>query len=219
MNMKAVIFDMDGVIFDSERLVLEGWLELGKKYGIPDIDKVFPKCIGSNAVASKQIFLDYYGEDFPYDTYKQETSADYHAKYDGGRLPMKRGIKELLQFLKENGYHIGLASSTRYEVVRQQLEDAGILPYFETLTCGDMVKKSKPEPDIFLKAAETLGVHPQDCIVIEDSYNGIRAASRACMFPIMVPDMIAPNEEMEQLAKAIFSDLYEVRDFLSKKKE
>lgn len=219
MNMKAVIFDMDGVIFDSERLVLEGWLELGKKYGIPDIDKVFPKCIGSNAVASKQIFLDYYGEDFPYDTYKQETSADYHAKYDGGRLPMKRGIKELLQFLKENGYHIGLASSTRYEVVRQQLEDAGILPYFETLTCGDMVKKSKPEPDIFLKAAETLGVHPQDCIVIEDSYNGIRAASRACMFPIMVPDMIAPDEEMEQLAKAIFSDLYEVRDFLSKKKE
>lgn len=219
MNMKAVIFDMDGVIFDSERLVLEGWLELGKKYGIPDIDKVFPKCIGSNAVASKQIFLDYYGEDFPYDTYKQETSADYHAKYDGGRLPMKRGIKELLQFLKENGYHIGLASSTRYEVVRQQLEDAGILPYFETLTCGDMVKKSKPEPDIFLKAAETLGVHPQDCIVIEDSYNGIRAASRACMFPIMVPDMIAPDEEMEQLAKAIFSDLYVVRDFLSKKKE
>lgn len=219
MNMKAVIFDMDGVIFDSERLVLEGWLELGKKYGIPDIDKVFPKCIGSNAVASKQIFLDYYGEDFPYDTYKQETSASYHAKYDGGRLPMKRGIKELLQFLKENGYHIGLASSTRYEVVRQQLEDAGILPYFETLTCGDMVKKSKPEPDIFLKAAETLGVHPQDCIVIEDSYNGIRAASRACMFPIMVPDMIAPDEEMEQLAKAIFSDLYEVRDFLSKKKE
>ena len=219
MNMKAVIFDMDGVIFDSERLVLEGWLELGKKYGIPDIDKVFPKCIGSNAVASKQIFLDYYGEDFPYDTYKQETSADYHAKYDGGRLPMKRGIKELLQFLKENGYHIGLASSTRYEVVRQQLEDAGILPYFETLTCGDMVKKSKPEPDIFLKAAETLGVNPQDCIVIEDSYNGIRAASRACMFPIMVPDMIAPDEEMEQLAKAIFSDLFEVRDFLSKKKE
>lgn len=219
MNMKAVIFDMDGVIFDSERLVLEGWLELGKKYGIPDIDKVFPKCIGSNAVASKQIFLDYYGEDFPYDTYKQETSADYHAKYDGGRLPMKRGIKELLQFLKENGYHIGLASSTRYEVVRQQLEDAGILPYFETLTCGDMVKKSKPEPDIFLKAAETLGVNPQDCIVIEDSYNGIRAASRACMFPIMVPDMIAPDEEMKQLAKAIFSNLYEVRDFLSKKKE
>lgn len=214
--MKAVIFDMDGVIFDSERLVLEGWLELGKKYGIPDIDKVFPKCIGSNALASKQIFLDYYGEDFPYDTYKQETSADYHAKYDGGRLPMKPGIKELLQFLKENGYHIGLASSTRYEVVRQQLEDAGILSYFETLTCGDMVKKSKPEPDIFLKAAETLGVHPQDCIVIEDSYNGIRAASRACMFPIMVPDMIAPDEEMEQLAKAIFSNLNEVREFLEK---
>lgn len=216
MNFKAVIFDMDGVIFDSERLVLEGWLALGKKYGIPDIDKVFPKCIGVNAVASKQIFLDFYGEDFPYDIYKQETSADYHEKYDGGRLPMKPGIKELLQFLQENGYHIGLASSTRYEVVRQQLDDAGILYYFETLICGDMVKKSKPEPDIFLKAAETLGVEPENCIVIEDSYNGIRAASRAGMFPIMVPDMIAPDMEMKQLAKEILCNLSEVRVFLSK---
>lgn len=214
MDFKAVIFDMDGVIFDSERLVLEGWLALGKKYGIPDIEKVYPKCIGVNAIASKQVFLDFYGEDFPYDTYKQETSADYHAKYDGGRLPMKSGIRELLQFLKEKGYHIGLASSTRFEVVNQQLEDAGLLPYFDTLTCGDMVKRSKPEPDIFLKAAETLGVQPEECIVIEDSYNGIRAASRAGMFPFMVPDMIAPDEEMKQLASAIFNNLNEVRDFL-----
>ena len=129
---------------------------------------------------------------------------------------MKSGIKELLRFLKENGYQIGLASSTRYEVVRQQLEDAGILPYFETLTCGDMVKKSKPEPDIFIKAAEALGVEPANCIVIEDSYNGIRAANRAGMFPIMVPDMIAPDEEMRELAKEIFRDLDEVRAFLSK---
>ncbi len=218
MDFKAVIFDMDGVIFDSERLVLEGWLALGKKYGILDIEKIYPKCIGVNAVASKQVFLDFYGEDFPYDAYKQETSADYHAKYDGGRLPLKPGIRELLQYLKEKGYHIGLASSTRYEVVSQQLKDAGLLPYFEALTCGDMVKKSKPEPDIFLKAAETLGVQPEECIVIEDSYNGIRAASRAGMFPIMVPDMIAPDEEMQQLASEILSDLYEVKGFLDKKK-
>lgn len=211
---KAVIFDMDGVIFDSERLVLEGWIEIGKKYGIPDIEKVFPKCIGVNAVATKQIFLDYYGEDFPYDTYREETSRRFHEKYDNGRLPMKPGIKELLQYLRENGYRIGLASSTRQEVVRQELADAGILPYFETLTCGDMVKRSKPEPDIFLKAAETLGLEPQECIVIEDSYNGIRAASRACMFPIMVPDMIAPDGEMKQLAGVIFDNLYEVKGFL-----
>mgnify|MGYP002520340344 CR=1 FL=1 len=218
-DFKAVVFDMDGVIFDSEKLVVLCWQEIADKYNIIGIEEQCRLCLGLNREAARQKMLEHYGLDFPYDTYKQETSADYHAKYDGGRLPMKPGIKELLQFLKENGYHIGLASSTRYEVVRQQLEDAGILPYFETLTCGDMVKKSKPEPDIFLKAAETLGVNPQDCIVIEDSYNGIRAASRACMFPIMVPDMIAPDEEMKQLAKAIFSDLHEVRDFLSKKKE
>lgn len=213
---KAVIFDMDGVIFDSERAVLDGWLELGQRYGIAEIEKVFYKCIGVNATATKQIFLDYYGEDFPYDIYKQEASADYHAKYDGGRLPMKPGIRELLQFLQNEGYHIGLASSTRYATVHQQLKDAGILSFFETLTCGDMVQKSKPEPDIFLKAAETLGVAPTDCMVIEDSYNGIRAAYRAGMFPIMVPDMIAPDEEMKQLAGIIMDNLKEVREYLER---
>lgn len=214
MSFKAVIFDMDGVIFDSERLSLQEWLTLGEKYEIPDIASVYPKCIGVNAVFSKKIFTEHYGEDFPYDRYRQEVSESFHGKYDNGRLPMKPGIQELLQFLKENGLHVGLASSTKQEIVKQELKDAGILHYFETVIGGDMVTKSKPEPDIFLKAAETLGVRPEECVVIEDSYNGIRAASKAGMFPIMVPDMIAPDEEMKQLAKVIFKNLIEVQIYL-----
>ena len=111
---------------------------------------------------------------------------------------------------------IGLASSTRYEVVHQQLKDAGILPYFQTLTCGDMVKQSKPEPEIFLKACESLLIKPEEAIAIEDSFNGIRSAYRAGMFPIMVPDMIVPNEEMKQLAGEIFLSLVEVKEWLQK---
>ena len=214
MNFKAVIFDMDGVIFDSERIGLQEWIKLGEKYSIPDIAQVYPKCIGVNAVYSKRIFTEHYGENFPYDSYRQEIFKEIDKNYGNGKMPLKSGIGELLLFLKEMEWHVGLASSTQQEVVKRLLYNAELLPYFETLTCGDMVKKSKPEPDIFLKAAETLGVKPEECIVIEDSYNGIRAASKAGMFSIMIPDMFAPDEEMKQLASAIFNNLHEVREFL-----
>lgn len=213
-KFRAVIFDMDGVIFDSEVCVIESWKVVSKRYGIQDVEKVLPHCLGVNYAETKQIFLKYYGEDFPYDEYKKECSTVYHERYDGGNLPMKSGILELLKSLKENGYKIGLASSTREAVVSQQLNDAGLRPYFDNLTCGDMLKKSKPEPDIYLMACNKLGVEPQEAIAIEDSYNGIRSAYRAGMFPIMVPDLLSPNDEMRELSGEIFKNLLEVRDWL-----
>lgn len=216
MKYKAVIFDMDGVIFDSEKLVLAGWKELAAKYGFAeDIEAVYYKTIGVNANVTREIYFEHYGRDFPYDTYKKEASQAFHAKYDNGRLPMKPGVIELLDFLKENGYKIGLASSTRQVTVNQEITDAGLLPYFDNLTCGDMLKKSKPEPDIFLMACESLSVKPQEALIIEDSYNGIRAAYRAGATPLMVPDMVAPDEEMRKLSYKICKDLLEVRDWLS----
>ena len=216
MKYKAVVFDMDGVIFDSERLVLECWAEIAQEKGIKSMDEVFHQCIGTNMIKTKEILLEHYGEDFPFDEFRTEASILFHSRYDNGRLPMKRGIKELLFYLKEQGVKIGLASSTRYDVVKQELQDAGILPYFQSLTCGDMVKQSKPEPEIFLKACESLFVKPEEAIAIEDSLNGIRSAYRAGMLPIMVPDMIAPDEEMKQLAGYIFQDLLEVKDWLER---
>lgn len=213
-KFKAVIFDMDGVIFDSEVCVFESWKVVADKYGIKDVEKVLPHCLGVNYATTRQIFKDYYGEEFPYDEYKKECSAVYHERYDGGRLPMKPGIQELLGFLKENGYKIGLASSTREAVVSRQLIDAGLRSYFDNLTCGDMLKKSKPEPDIYLMACEKVGVNPEDAIAIEDSFNGIRSAYRAGMFPIMVPDLIQPDDEMRELSGAIFKNLLEVKEWL-----
>ncbi len=216
MKYKAVVFDMDGVIFDSERLVLECWKEIAQTKGMEQMDEVFRKCIGTNMIKTKEILLEHYGENFPFDEFRTEASILFHSRYDNGRLPMKTGIKELLLYLKEEGIKIGLASSTRYEVVRQELQDASILPYFQSLTCGDMVKQSKPEPEIFLKACESLCVKPEEAIAIEDSFNGIRSAYRAGMLAIMVPDMVAPNEEMEQLAGKIFNNLLEVKEWLKK---
>ena len=210
MKYKAVIFDMDGVIFDSERLVLESWKQIAEKYGIQNVEEVLIKCIGVNAVITRDIFLEYYGKDFPYDMYKTECSSLFHTWCKTKGLPIKKGVTELLEYLNDSGYKVGLASSTRYEIVKEELEEAGLLPYFHNLTGGDMLKKSKPEPDIFLMACESLSVKPEEAIGIEDSYNGIRALSRAGMLPVMVPDMIAPDEEMKDLAEFIFDDLLEV---------
>ena len=210
--MKAVIFDMDGVIFDSERAVYALWCEMAEKYGFRDVNTPYYKSIGTNRDATRKIFLDFYGKKFPYDEYKKEQSEAYHKKYDGGKLPLKAGIFELLEYLKSCGYFTAVASSTRSEVVRNQIEDANLAKYFDRIIGGDTVTKSKPEPDIFLKAAE--GFEFEEIYVIEDSFNGIRAAFNAGMKPIMVPDMIEPDNEMKEKAEVILPDLLAVKTFL-----
>ncbi|MBR4671143.1 MAG: HAD family phosphatase [Butyrivibrio sp.] len=214
-DFDAVVFDMDGVIFDSERAILECWTELGEKYNISNVNENFYKCIGVTVARTKEIMLEAYGEDFPYDEYDKEANEIFHDKYSGGRLPMKEGIKEILSFLKDSGKKIALASSTRKAKVEEQLRDANILEYFDVLICGDMVKRSKPDPDIYLKACEELGVEPERAYAIEDSFNGIRSANAGKLRPIMVPDIVPADDEMEEKAEKILDSLIDVKDYLA----
>ena len=211
----AVVFDMDGVIFDSERAVMKCWLELADKYGIENIEKSFLACTGTTMVRTKEIMIETYGADFPYDTYAKEASCLYHEKYDGGKLPMKPGVIELLTFLKKENKKIALASSTRKQTVINQLRDADIIQFFDAVICGDMVERSKPAPDIFLKACEELGVQPKKAYAIEDSYNGIKAAYAGKLRPIMVPDLLPGNDEMEEMSEMILESLMDVLDYLN----
>lgn len=213
-NIKAVVFDMDGVIFDSEKLVIECWKVIADKYGVKNIEAACHECLGVNSTETRQKFLNRYGQDFPYDVYKGEMSKLFHDNYDGGRLPMKPGVVELLQYLKETGVKVALASSTRKAVVEQELTDAGIMKYFDVVIGGDMVTRSKPQPDIFLKACEELGVVPEEAFAIEDSYNGIRAAAAGKLRPLMVPDLMEPTDEMRALSEQIFENLSEVKEYL-----
>ena len=214
MNYEAVVFDMDGVIFDSERAVMNCWLELAQKYDIKDIEKPYFACVGTTMTRTREIMLETYGEDFPYDEYARESSLMYHEKYDGGKLPMKPGVMELLSYLKGKGKKIALASSTRRETVTNQLRWAGIIDYFDVIICGDMVAKSKPAPDIFLKACQELGVSQENTYAIEDSYNGIRAAHAGQLRPIMVPDLLEADDEMRGMAECVCDNLNEVIDYL-----
>ena len=213
-DFDAVVFDMDGVIFDSERGMMQCWLELAEEYGIRDMEKTYLACIGSNGARTKRIVRDAYGEDFPFDAFAQEASRRYHEKYDGGRLPVKPGVPEILEFLEKSGKRIALASSTRRQTVVDQLRDARILRYFEAVITGDMVAKSKPEPDIFLRACAEIHTPPERAYAIEDSHNGIRAARRGGLRPIMVPDLLPANAEMFQLAEAVLGSLKDVITYL-----
>ncbi|MCR5836253.1 MAG: HAD family phosphatase [Lachnospiraceae bacterium] len=212
--MRAVIFDMDGVIFDSERAYIECWKPIEKEFGILDLEDTMFKCIGVNSNMTKKIFTEKYGADFPLEKYQQMASVSMRNLVDSGKLPKKKGIDELLEFLKTKRIPMAVASSTKSETVKRELKMAGILEYFDVIVGGDMVEKSKPEPDIFLEAAEQLGAQPGECTVIEDSHNGIRAAYAAGMTAIMVPDLLEPNDEMREKATCIFESLVEVRKYL-----
>lgn len=213
-EISAVIFDMDGVIFDSERPVLAGWQDIARKYSIPDIETPYYKCIGVNSTKTREIFLDFYGADFPYDQYKAEQSRNFHEKYDGGKLPLMPYIRETLELIHSCGIPAAVASSTRSAVVLQQIADAGLDGYFSAIIGGDMISRSKPFPDIFLEAARLLGAEPENSLVIEDSFNGIRAAFAGGFSPVMVPDMVAPDCEMRAKSDYIFTDLSGVMELI-----
>lgn len=212
-KIDAVVFDMDGVIFDSERLVLDCWNFLAKKHSIPNIENTIRACIGTNKTKTKAIMKEIYGDQFPYDEYAKEASTLFHERYDGGRLPMKQGVLELLSFLKENDIKIALATSTRREVAIEELKNAGVLGFFDKVVCGDMVERSKPAPDIFIKACDELGVACENAYVIEDSYNGIIAGHAAGLHLIMVPDLLPPTDEMRAMADVILGNLLDVVDY------
>ena len=212
----AVLFDMDGVIFDSEQAVLAVWKVLAAELGLEEIESVFLRCVGTNKARTEEIFRAAYPAlDFAH--FDAEARRRFHTRWNGGNLPQKPGAREILQTMSDRGVPLALASSTETAVVKQELREAGLLAYFDAVIGGDRVRRSKPDPEIFLRAAEALGAAPGDCFVVEDSFNGIRAAAAAGMRPLMVPDLLPPDEEMEALAEAILPDLQVAEEYIIEK--
>ena len=216
--MKAVVFDMDGVLFDTEVLCMRSWMAVAEQNGMKGMAEVFPQCIGLNSNDSRRIVLDAYGEDFDYPRFREQAAAwqrDYLQKND---IPVKPGVKEILEWLKTSGYRVGLASSTRSSSVFDHLNQADIRDYFSVVITGDMVEHSKPRPDIYLMACRELKVEPGEAYAIEDSPNGVRSAHAAGMHTVMVPDMIPPDEEMRRLSRIILKDLVEALAYLKEER-
>ncbi len=213
--IKHIIFDMDGTLIDSERMIISKWKDVAAEFHIPDIEETLMQCIGINSHETETLFHRIYGEDFPYRKYTSMVSRRFHDEINANGLPVKPGTYQLFHFLKENHYQIGLASSTREAVVREEMKSIGLLDYFHVVVGGDMVSNSKPHPEIYLTAAKLLGVSPNQCYAVEDSPNGIRSAYQAGMATLMVPDLIAPDEELRQMIFRQFQNLLELQDFLA----
>ena len=205
-RMQGVLFDMDGVILDTEKIWAECWQELGAVWQLPDVMEVCHASIGVTNEASAEIFNHRYGRIVSYNDFADEMRKLFQVKTRDG-IPLKPGVCETLRQLHDRGIPMALASSTRSGTVRSQLEPMGIYGLFDAVIGGEQAKRSKPAPDIFLAAAEALSLPPEACWVVEDSYNGVRAGHAAGCRVLMVPDLLMPTEEIRRLCWAVCEDL------------
>lgn len=214
--IKALVFDMDGLLFDSERIVKRSWELAGNELGIVHMGNHIYHTLGMNLAGRTAYFTKAIGEDFPHEEFARLTRKYFYEITDSEGLPMKPGVKELLEYGKEAGYKMAVATSSRSGYARQNLEEADIYQFFDGFVFGDMVSRSKPDPEIYRKACESISVKPEECAALEDAPGGIRAASAAGMYPIMIPDLVEPDEETAVLVYRKFRTLHEVIPFLKK---
>ena len=202
--LKGVIFDMDGVLFDTERLTLEGWRLAAPQAGYPLDDAVVLSTNGISEADTRLTFLRHYGEAYPYDALRAEMK-----RYKDGCLaqgvPVKPGVQRLLQALRGQGIRTAVASSNDRVHVTDYLQRTGLLLQMDAFVCADMVRQAKPAPDVYLRAAEALGLPPESCIAIEDAPPGLVAARCAGCIPVMIPDLIPASAQ--DVTKHIFPSM------------
>ena len=206
-NIKAIVFDMDGVLLDTESLCKVCWTRAANEFSVDDIDLAFIQCVGQNTTDTLEVLKKYCEGKVEPKVFYERTGELFHAVENESGLQKMPFVSETLENLRKRGFRLALASSTKWTSVERQLKNAGIFDFFETFTTGDKVTHAKPNPEIYLKAVASLGLPAEACIAVEDSPNGVRAATQAGLKCIMVPDQIQPDEEMKKISWRIVPSL------------
>ena len=216
--IKGVISDMDGVMLDSEKLYVRFWCEAAQSHGYPMKKE---HALGIRSMARPfaiQKLQGWFGEDFDYDKVRDTRVKIMDEYISAHGIEAKRGAKALLQWLKANNIKTALATATAVDRATLYLDKVGLLEYFDVIASARMVKRGKPEPDIYLYAAGQLGLDPKDCLALEDSQNGVRSAAAAGCKTVLVPDLDNPENELKDLLFATAKNLENVIDIIKTSK-
>jgi len=214
-TVSAVIFDMDGLMLDTERIARRAWRRALKEFGYHLTDDLYITLVGRNARDGRRLLRAAMGDDFPLEACEFRAREIYGRLIDADDIPVKTGLMELLDFLETRSIKTAVATSTSRKWAIPKLTGTELISRFATVVTGDDVLNGKPHPDIFLAASHDIGVKPEQCIVLEDSLNGIRAAKAAGMIPIMVPDLIQPTDEIRSMAHSVAATLCEAKTVIA----
>ena len=214
-TIDAVIFDMDGLLLDTEPMYQKIWGDTGQEFGIQVTAEIHRKMIGSSKTHCEQILRDHCGNHFSLTAFWEAWYRNLINRVSQNGLSLKSGAAELIAFLEQKNIPKAIATSTIVSIAHLCLEKVKIKPHFPVIVTGDQVKNGKPEPDIFLRAAQLLGVDPKKCLVLEDSPAGVKAAKKGNMAVFLIPDIIPPDEELKRLPDKMLSSLHDVRDYLA----
>jgi len=209
---RAVIFDMDGLMLDTEPLAARAWDDAAETLGVAFDRTLPPRLIGRNLTDCSAMIRAHYGDfaDYPVDALLAHWHAAYDAIVTREGVATKPGVFELIDWLEARNIVRAVATSTRRDRAIRKLTHAALLPRFAVLVGGDEIARGKPAPDIYLEAARRLGVAPEGCVVLEDSEPGVRGAFAAGMTPIMVPDLLPPSELLLRESPRVVDSLHDV---------
>ena len=214
-KIRGVVFDMDGLMFDSERIVQYSWNEAGQQMGYGKLgDENMRHTIGFNVTRRQEYFYGKYGQDFPFEEFKERYRSVYSRYVEEYGVPAKKGLHELLEVLRKRGIPMAIATSSSFEHARRNVEREQIAGYFRGMITGNMVREGKPSPEIYRKACELLAVEPCYAAALEDSLHGIVSAHRAGMVTIMVPDLIEDSSPVDAILDGKAASLLEIAELM-----
>lgn len=214
INPLLVIFDLDGTLVDTETISFNTWKDVGKRYGLEVPDELIYSFIGRNSEAIKNRWIKEMGDIVPFDELYKIKKEIANEEYNRN-AKLKDGVIEFLKVLDELGIKKAVATSSSKDRAERLLGLTGIFDRFDLMITGDMVLRSKPNPEIFLKTMEEMDVNPLETIVIEDSKNGIKAAKRSGAITVLIPDILKPDEEMIEKSDFIFENMMQLKDFIT----